>query len=360
MELNHPTLLLDSKRCKENIKSMATKARSKGLAFKPHFKTHQSKIVGEWFNDEGVEGITVSSIKMAEYFTAAGWQDITIAFPVNIKAVEQLDQLAGQVNLTLLLDTVESAQALTSSLRNKVNILIELDAGSKRSGIRTDNDQEILNVIAVLKKADQLQWKGFYSHFGHTYSCRGEAEIKKVFGDSLQLINNLISRNEWKEVDLHIGDTPGCSMAEAFAGVTAITPGNFVFYDVMQWQIGACSEQNIGIAMACPVVSKKPERKEIIIHGGAVHFSKDSIRIGEDPHFGIMAALSEDGISTVFKEHKVTALSQEHGLIKIQDPDLFNQINIGNVVGILPIHSCLTAECMGSYLDFSGNKIDHL
>ena len=47
---------------------MARKAKDNGLIFRPHFKTHQSIEIGEWFRESGVNKITVSSLTMANYF----------------------------------------------------------------------------------------------------------------------------------------------------------------------------------------------------------------------------------------------------------------------------------------------------
>lgn len=360
MDIIHPTLLLDKDRCIENIKRMSSKARVNDLAFKPHFKTHQSLEIGRWFKKENIEAITVSSIKMAKYFADDGWQDITIAFPANVKAVQEINKLAEQAQLTLLVENADTTGFLSKKLNNQVNILIEIDAGSKRTGIIVDNDEEILQLIKILEKSSKLNWEGFYSHFGHTYGCRGEVEIKNTFVSSLEKINSMIHRNSLANVSLHIGDTPGCSIVDDFPGVTAITPGNFVFYDVMQREIGSCNYDNIAIAMGCPVVSKKAARNDIIVHGGAVHFSKDNINKEGHPTFGILCELTDNGIGKVWEGQSMVAFSQEHGIIKINDKEIFSRVNIGDVVGILPIHSCLTAECMGEYQDFKGNTADHL
>lgn len=64
-----PTLVIDEVKCRNNIRSMADKALANNLIFRPHFKTHQSAKVGNWFRDYGVDRITVSSVDMAGYFT---------------------------------------------------------------------------------------------------------------------------------------------------------------------------------------------------------------------------------------------------------------------------------------------------
>jgi D-serine deaminase-like pyridoxal phosphate-dependent protein len=66
-----PTLLLDEGRARRNLDGMAARAARAGVRFRPHFKTHQSARIGEWFREAGVHSITVSSVRMAAYFAAA-------------------------------------------------------------------------------------------------------------------------------------------------------------------------------------------------------------------------------------------------------------------------------------------------
>ena len=60
--ITKPTLILDKKKCIENINTMFSKAKKHHLEFRPHFKTHQSLEVGSWFKEIGVTKITVSSV----------------------------------------------------------------------------------------------------------------------------------------------------------------------------------------------------------------------------------------------------------------------------------------------------------
>ena len=99
--ITRPTLLLHRPTCEANIGKMAEKAKKQNIQLIPHFKTHQSAQVGEWFRKVGVEAITVTSVKMANYFARNGWKDICIAFPVNVLESEQIDELAAQINLKI-------------------------------------------------------------------------------------------------------------------------------------------------------------------------------------------------------------------------------------------------------------------
>ena len=65
LRIEKPTLVLDKQITFRNIEKMATKARNSGVRLRPHFKTHRSAAIGEWFRGFGVEAITVSSVDMA-------------------------------------------------------------------------------------------------------------------------------------------------------------------------------------------------------------------------------------------------------------------------------------------------------
>ena len=101
MKITEPTLILDKKRCLANIEKMANKAKRNNINFRPHFKTHQSAEIGSWFRNFDVTSITVSSVRMAKYFAANGWNDITIAFPVNILEIGQINELALKISLNI-------------------------------------------------------------------------------------------------------------------------------------------------------------------------------------------------------------------------------------------------------------------
>ena len=47
--VTEPTMVLNEEVCKSNIARMAAKAKAANVVFRPHFKTHQSREIGEWF-----------------------------------------------------------------------------------------------------------------------------------------------------------------------------------------------------------------------------------------------------------------------------------------------------------------------
>lgn len=362
--ISSPTLLVDEQKVRANINRLAIKATANNLTLKPHFKTHQSAEIGKWFRDYDINKITVSSVKMAEYFAKHGWTDITIAFPCNILMSDEINALAKQISLSILISDTKTVELLNDKLTNAVNVYIEIDTGSKRTGIESENIADIEQVIKNINESSTLHFVGFYSHPGHSYGARSADEIQQIHQNTVRQMQGLKAhfKTNFPNLLICLGDTPCCSVGEGWDGVDEISPGNFVFYDLMQTMIGACNTSDIAVALACPVVAKYPQRKEIVVHGGAVHLSKETLKKDEVNTFGDIVSLHKDlswGDEPVGGCY-VKSISQEHGVIKCT-PSFFNHINIGDIIGILPVHSCLTADTMREYKTCHDFKLlDHL
>lgn len=359
--ISEPKLLLNENICKANIHRMAEKAQSGGLDFYPHMKTHQSVEIGEWIRDAGAQGITVSSVRMAHYFAEADWDNITIAFPAHPGQLNAIDKLAATVNLTILVNSQDTITALNRTLTNPVKAYIEIDTGSDRTGLSVNQKSKIAELIQQIKGSQKIKWIGFYSHPGHSYQARSKEEIQKVHAsvrDQLQeLRQSFEPPNE--EIEICIGDTPCCSVGNSFEGIDAISPGNFVFYDLMQAQIGSCKIEDIAVAMACPVVDEYPDRNEIAIHGGAIHFSKEILQQSGTTHYGLAAQKAKNHWQVKSPKAFLKGLSQEHGIVKYSSGTA-DKYEIGDTITILPIHSCLTANLMQSYSLTNGSSITQL
>lgn len=353
--ITRPTLILDSEKCKTNIHKMAVKANVHQLKLRPHFKSHQSAQIGEWIRAEGIRTCTVSSVKMAEYFARHGWNDILIAFPVNVLEAENLNKLGDQVKIQVLVCDAEALKMLEQKVHASIGVKIELDLGSHRSGLTLNQHEEIDELLRKIDSMSNFQFTGFYSHPGHTYKAKCKEEVNSIYHELVEQLEILKTSYEHAlGFSITIGDTPGCTLVEDFGPIDEISPGNFVFYDLMQVNIGTCNYEDIALVVACPVVGKNKERKEIIIHGGAVHFSKEVLHDADEVvNFGKIAIQTDSGWKGVMPNTYLKSISQEHGIIHCSD-EFLAQSKIGDLVYVYPTHSCLTANLMKSYLTTDG------
>lgn len=361
--IQKPTLLLNERIARANIARMAARAREKGVTFRPHFKTHQSAEIGEWFRTEGVTAITVSSLDMAEYFAAHGWNDITLAFPVNLRQAAAINTLAGRIQLGLLVESVEAVEALSQQLTNPVQLWIKVDGGARRTGISWKDAPLAGQILSHALKYPIFRVQGLLTHAGHTYTATSPSQVVARFHESTARLDSLRRALESEfplPLRVSIGDTPGCSLASTFSPADEIRPGNFVFYDAEQYLMNTCSWENIAVALACPVVALHPSRQEAVIYGGAIHLSKDFYEQDGQRIFGLVSLPLEPGPgmepawSPPLPGARVDRLSQEHGVVYLPQT-AFERVHLGDLLCILPAHSCLTAQCMGSYLTLEGH-----
>jgi len=348
-----PTLIVDKKRAIKNIQGMMVKiSQSPGrIRFRPHFKTHQSARVGEWFRELGVTAVTVSSVDMASYFAQNGWGDITIAIPANPLEIESINQLAETVELNLLVDSAEMAEFLNLNLNRALNVWLEIDTGHHRTGIEWDQKNEILSTAEEIHKLPKLRFKGLLTHSGHSYKIKSPTELIAIYDDTVTKMNMIREYLDEKGIpglEISIGDTPTCSAVEQFYGIHEVRCGNFVYYDLMQLSLGTCKEGDIAAAVACPVIGCYPQRNRIVIYGGAVHLCRESIiHDNGEKIFGLVALPGEGsyGWGPAVNDTYVSDLSQEHGIIKTS-AEFCRQVHVGDILMVLPVHSCLTANLL--------------
>ncbi|HJW29160.1 MAG TPA: alanine racemase, partial [Saprospiraceae bacterium] len=227
-QITKPTLLLDQERCLRNIDRIIQKTRRQGITLRPHFKTHQSLEIGRWFRQRGVDRITVTSVDMANYFLRDQWDDITIAFPVNVRQVEDIKLLTTQCRLSLVVVNPESLEILGHELKSGVHIWIKVDVGTHRTGIGPSHDDEIESLMDVMDRFPLLHFSGFLGHAGHSYGSRTKAEVEASYRQSVDIMAGLKKKylSRYPLLLTSLGDTPGVSMTDDLRGVDELRPGN--------------------------------------------------------------------------------------------------------------------------------------
>jgi D-serine deaminase-like pyridoxal phosphate-dependent protein len=243
-------------------------------------------------------------------------------------------------------------------------VWLKIDVGYHRTGLLWDDPSSIMQVARSVESAKKLRVKGLLTHAGHTYGETSAEKIRAIYRQSLErmtIVQYELSQQGY-DVQISVGDTPGCSLIENFGEVDEIRPGNFIFYDLSQVWFGSCREEDVALALACPVISKHAARNQIVIYGGAIHLSKESLPANsltnhQVPIYGGICLMEDGCWSGMFQNSAIINLSQEHGVIDAEE-QLFKSVNVGDLVAILPVHSCLTANLMGQYQTLGGKQID--
>jgi len=247
---------------------------------------------------------------------------------------------------------------LESGLTGRIRVWIKVDVGGRRSGVPWNDVDRLASLAQRVRDGEHMQFAGLLTHSGHSYDADGVAAVRAIHATSLARLFELQARLAGVGVTaaLSIGDTPCCSVVSDFTGVDEARPGNFVFYDLTQVRLGACRPEDVAVVVACPVVGKHAERGEVVLYCGAVHLSKDLLRVDGEAVFGYLAAWNDTTWERAETRAVLTSLSQEHGIVRLA-PDLFDSLGVGDLVGVVPVHSCLTSDLYGAYCALDGQQL---
>lgn len=350
-----PTPIIDLERIEKNIDHMIQLCQKWEMDFRPHFKTHQSAELAEIFKRKGVDKCTVSSVSMALYFAANGWRDITIAIPLNILEIEGIKILSNSVKLNLIIDHKDSCEFLKEHLSQQVSVFIEIDTGYGRSGVYYKNSECINEILQITDHSPLIEFQGFLSHTGNNYEAENLEKGAEIFDEArlrmLQLKQDY--QSTYPHLKISLGDTPSSTFAKSFEGIQEWRPGNFIFYDLMQYHLGICKINDIAMIVRCPVIGIYPQRDQFMVYGGGVHLSKESLVFEGHKIFGWIRNPLESNDTSGFP---VVSLSQEHGTVSASK-EYLQQLKIGDLVDIIPVHSCMTADLYSSYTTNNGDML---
>ncbi len=345
-----PALLLDLDRAERNIERMAGRARELGVALRPHVKTHKCLELGRLQLDAGAAGITVSTLDEARAFAAAGFDDLTWAFPVILSRVDECRELAERVTLRLVVDSDVAVDALERT-GAAFRVSLKVDCGYHRAGV-DPGDPAAVRLVERIAASPTLRFDGLLSHSGHAYKCETTEEIRRVAAAECAVMSGLADRLRGAGIEVptvSVGSTPACTLADEMPGVTEIRPGNYVFFDYMQVVYGTCSAADTALSVLGSVVSSRPDLGHSVVDAGALALSRDPgpssaprPTMGETFESYPAAELSPD--------LRLVSLSQEHGILSRPLP-------VGTRVRILPNHSCLTAACFDEYRVVRGDRL---
>ena len=182
-DLDTPSLLIDREIMLENLRFMQDYADSRKVALRPHTKTHKMPYIARLQLKLGAVGIAVAKVGEAEVMAANGLDDIFIANEiVGRQKLERIRKVAETCAIAFGVDNpcqVEDAERVFASAAQPAHVLIEIEVGENRSGIIEEKDY--LDLLETIRGCPHVQFKGIFSHDGHSYSAKDTEECGLIF-----------------------------------------------------------------------------------------------------------------------------------------------------------------------------------
>lgn len=354
--LETPCLILDRSRLNQNAARMTRRFANSGVQLRPHMKTAKSIDVARIALAGNFGGVTVSTLKEAEYFADHGIDDITYAVSVVPEKMPRITALIKRgVKLGLITDQVAVAHDLSRRAQAEgvtLDVLIELDSGERRAGLLA-GDAAVVELGRALHDLPGLRLAGVLTHAGNSYQCRTLADIQHVA--ETERLAAVTAATQLRAAGLpcpvvSVGSTPTATHGLSLEGLTEMRCGVYMFGDVFQAEIGSHRLEDIAVSVLATVIGHRPDMNSALIDAGGLALSKDrstgAAGLAEDIGFGMI--LSEDG-SRRIGSVRVGHVYQEHGMLTAEGSFPFDELPIGARVRVLPNHVCMTAAMYDGY-----------
>ncbi|MBX3508178.1 MAG: DSD1 family PLP-dependent enzyme [Parvibaculum sp.] len=232
-----PALVLDLDAFERNVARMAEHCKVNGLGLRPHAKTHKSVTVAKAQIAAGALGICCAKLGEAEAMAAGGIESILITSPVvTAQGIERLMTLNAKLpDLMVVVDNPENARALAAAAaeyKRVLKVLVDLDIGLHRTGIRPGDDATEL--AELLDAAEYLELRGLQAYAGHLMHVHDFAERREKSLAAMKLLGD--QRDALKAAglccDILTGGGTGTYNIDPEASVlTELQGGSYIFMD---------------------------------------------------------------------------------------------------------------------------------
>ena len=362
-DLETPCLLLDRDRLERNLKTMRDHCQRKGVRLRPHLKTAKSLDVAELASGGAPLGLTVSTLKEADYFARAGHRDLLLATPVVPNKFAHAARIMIETGADLILVTdsplvVEAAAGFAAERGIRFSFVIEIDCGEHRSGMPA-GDASIVDVAHMIHASPHLRLRGILTHAGHSYTTDAlvqVADIARAERDAAAATAAAIRAAGLPCDIVSIGSTPTVLFGSDFEGITEARCGIYMFWDLSQLSRHVCREDDIAVTVLASVIGHSKGGGALILDAGALALSKDlgAQKYMPEAGYGLVC----DPVTTKpLPGLAVAIVHQEHGSVPVSDTAWFERLPVGSLVRIMPNHACITCAAYDAYTVVRGVEV---
>jgi len=360
--LETPCLVLDTQRMTRNIERMRAKVHGLGARLRPHVKTSKCVEAARLATETPNGPITVSTLREAEQFFAAGMIDILYAVGIAPDKLDRVLELNRRgAHIAILLDSAEAAAAVNAkcaAVGEPLTAFIEIDSDGHRAGVKPD-DPRLLPIARALVADGHARLGGVMTHAGGSYNCESIAAMRAMAEQERLAVVNAATRLRKAGLacpTVSVGSTPTATCAGSLEGVDEVRAGVFVFFDLVMAGIGVCTTDDIALSVLTAVIGHQHQKGWVMVDAGWMALSRDrgTAKQKVDQGYGLVCDLA----GRLLPDLIVVDANQEHGVVAIRPgstahlPDL----PLGARLRILPNHACATAAQHDRYWRVEGGE----
>ena len=309
--------MVDVDRLDHNLRRWQGECDRRGLANRPHIKTHRSVEIARRQLELGAVGLTCQKLGEAETMVDAGFDDVLI--PYNLVGRPKLDRLAGllrRATIRVGFDDPALLPGLASAANaagRELGVLVDCDTGLGRTGV-TDSARAV-ELAAAAARTDGLRFDGFLTYPALPGALAFLREAVELCGQPVATVSAGGTPTMWKAHELQ-------------PTVTEYRVGTYAFGDVNTVAAGAFSLEEVALTVRATVVSR-PAPDRAVLDAGSKALAAD------------LAANGGHGRILEAPTSTITRLDEEHAYVRLEAPE---GLELGQAVSVVPNHACVVAN----------------
>ncbi len=340
--LNTPVLVLDLDRLDRNIAAMQAKASDKGVALRPHAKTHKSVDIAQRQIAAGAVGVCCAKIGEAEVMIDGGVAGVLITSPVAAPAaIVRLAKLARRADgLMATVDDPQIARSIDDVLARSdamLDVVIDVDPGIRRTGVASP--EAAVELARAIAGCERLHLRGLQFYCGAQQHIEDFSARRAAIEERTQYLRSVVGAlsEAGFPPEIVTGSGTGTHAIDLALGVfTELQTGSYVFMDAQYLDCDLDGSGDVpfetSLAVDARVVSANHSAL-VTIDSGFKSLSTD----GGSPR--VTKGASPD---TVF-----AFMGDEHGALV--GPEIGTRLRPGNLVSLVVPHCDPTVNLYDNY-----------
>lgn len=347
---NTPVLVIDLDMLERNIAAMATFAKERGIALRPHAKTHKSADIAQKQVAAGAVGVCCAKLGEAEAMADGGIGGILITSPVvSAPAIKRLTRLNALIpDLRVTVDNPANVAALAEAAKaagKPLQVLIDIDPGIRRTGV--PSSEAAVEVGRSIAGSPSLIYLGVQYYCGREQHVESYADRRSAIEDRTTYLGEVIAAlsDIGMAPTVITGGGTGTHRIDADLGVfNELQVGSYVFMDR---QYNECDLTGAGTA-------SQPYETSLQIDARVVSANTPGLATLDA---GFKAMATDGGPPSILSGAPAGApfhfMGDEHGLIVSGD----QKIAIGDIVTLAAPHCDPTVNLYDFYHIVRGDTL---
>jgi D-serine deaminase-like pyridoxal phosphate-dependent protein len=237
--LDTPALLIDLPALKRNIARMAALAASRGIALRPHAKSHKCVAIARAQIEAGAIGVSCATLGEAQIMVEAGIPGVLVTSPVvgagKIRRLVELARKAGPGQLMVVADhplNVEHLAAQAAGLGYRLPVLVDYHSGYYRTGVA--DAQAAVELARKIAGSDTLALVGLQAYGGNLQHIGERRQREDAAAGLRRNVAAIVAALEDAGMPVEIVTGVGTGTHEfdsAERVFTEMQPGSYLFMD---------------------------------------------------------------------------------------------------------------------------------